>query len=448
MPLDFKGDLQSVRDDIATAFAKVSGLVKAREKLAGSHPFLNEALLELQQQMEDLRTAHEELRVQNEGLITASESVAEERLRYKALFDYAPEALVTTDLKGKILESNMAACRMLNVNRKFLPDRVLASLIPRDYRKVFRSQFNRILKSESVTEISFFLQPHTSEMPVEFRATVMPLRYGDNSISEIRWIIDPIPLVKEDTETSFIAKPPFDPEDMRPQLGELVYTTCRSIQEPIHSIIGLTDLLREQTSDLKIPEVEEDITSISERAIRVNMLITELIEIIRIDSGWTRPNAEKIPVDEFLNELETGIQFTLQDSKFHIECPDYLKFPDNIFIAGNRVRLWQAAIKTVEIANDMCDTVSVQSLVENDYLWFNVTCNMSTEELGLGQYPSSDDNVLISARYCRKMDEWASRGVYRLMLVQRLFELLKVKFRIVPSEQNGTSIKIGLQVLQ
>src|SRR5256885_15870105 len=55
--------------------------------------------------LEELRVADEELRVQNEELAASKHAIDAERLRYRELFDFAPDAYLVTDVHGTIREA-------------------------------------------------------------------------------------------------------------------------------------------------------------------------------------------------------------------------------------------------------------------------------------------------------------------------------------------------------
>ena len=76
---------------------------------------MNEAA-ELQSMIQELRSAEERLRAQNEELLAAHTGRDEEYRRYRELFDAGPDGLLVTDENGKILEANPAAAVPLRLD--------------------------------------------------------------------------------------------------------------------------------------------------------------------------------------------------------------------------------------------------------------------------------------------------------------------------------------------
>src|SRR2546423_227636 len=98
--------------------------------------------------IEELRVADEELRAQNEELVASRQAVDQERVKYRALFDFAPDAYLVTDMYGTISEANLAAGRLLGVEAKFLAGKPLPAFFDEGGRREYRQQLDRICDTE------------------------------------------------------------------------------------------------------------------------------------------------------------------------------------------------------------------------------------------------------------------------------------------------------------
>ncbi|HYU51988.1 MAG TPA: hypothetical protein VEK37_03555, partial [Gemmatimonadaceae bacterium] len=65
--------------------------------------------IDLVSAMEKLRLADEELRLQNQELLSSRRSAEVERQKYYDLFELAPDAYFVTDTRGVIREANAAS---------------------------------------------------------------------------------------------------------------------------------------------------------------------------------------------------------------------------------------------------------------------------------------------------------------------------------------------------
>src|SRR5437660_5255722 len=74
---------------------------------------LPDAVTELQTLLDELATAHEELRQQQEQMLKISEAAVRNQERYRELFDFAPDGYIVTDGEGLIYEANQPAGALL-----------------------------------------------------------------------------------------------------------------------------------------------------------------------------------------------------------------------------------------------------------------------------------------------------------------------------------------------
>src|SRR5687768_10262631 len=93
-----------------TPFVERLRLARAGSRSTGdtSRPEPSVVSTEIDTQWEELSTAVEELRVQNDQLAATQEQIERERRRYRNLFDLAPDAHFLTDGRGLVLQANAA----------------------------------------------------------------------------------------------------------------------------------------------------------------------------------------------------------------------------------------------------------------------------------------------------------------------------------------------------
>lgn len=95
---------------------------------------IDSALNELYFVLEELHTADEEIRQQNAELTASYETIEEERQRYRALFELAPDAYLVTDHQGLIHRANQATETLLLRARSTLIGKPLVVLVAADNR--------------------------------------------------------------------------------------------------------------------------------------------------------------------------------------------------------------------------------------------------------------------------------------------------------------------------
>ena len=112
----------------------------------------------LEQSRRELRTAKRELQAQDAELRAAYEALDTERRRYAHLFDIAPDALLVTDIEGRIVEANSTAVEMLEVSAGVVSGKALSEFLPPPAQKRFAAALGTLAKGEPIAECDLSLQ--------------------------------------------------------------------------------------------------------------------------------------------------------------------------------------------------------------------------------------------------------------------------------------------------
>jgi two-component system NtrC family sensor kinase len=135
---------------------------------------LNELLQELSTAHEELRVAMEELHRQNDELIATRGLAEEQRQHYRELFEFAPDGYLVTDTAGTILEGNHKAGRILGVRSRFLMGKPLAVFIPPSEHKAFHELLARLETEAEVPSCEMEMKPRGGRpFPVAVSVSVM-----------------------------------------------------------------------------------------------------------------------------------------------------------------------------------------------------------------------------------------------------------------------------------
>ncbi|WP_347238711.1 PAS domain S-box protein [Anabaena sp. FACHB-1391] len=175
-----------VNQQIEVIRGELSNALQAwAEKQIADHPKVNE---ELQETLEELQIAEEELRQQNEQLILDREITEAERLRYQNLFEFAPNGYFVTDSLGVIQEANQAASFLLSVPQKALIGKPLVVYIadkcPFDF-------VSRLGKLQNLQEWEMYLCPREGS-PFPSKVRVNPLYDHLNKSIRFLWSISDV----------------------------------------------------------------------------------------------------------------------------------------------------------------------------------------------------------------------------------------------------------------
>jgi len=107
---------------------------------------------ELQNALEELKVAEEEVYQQKEDLENTLVLLVAERQRYQDLFEFAPEAYLLTDLNGVIQEANSAAASLLDISHEFLIGKPLIIFVAQSERRAFYQYLGQLQQKNQIVE--------------------------------------------------------------------------------------------------------------------------------------------------------------------------------------------------------------------------------------------------------------------------------------------------------
>ena len=117
--------------------------------------------------IEELHVHQEEVRVQNEQLIETQRALEASRDRYAELYDFAPVPFVALDEYGVVLDINLAALRLLAVDRGRIVRMPLVLQLEPSSRRPFLGFLSAMRRGESVEPFDLELATRNGPVPIE-----------------------------------------------------------------------------------------------------------------------------------------------------------------------------------------------------------------------------------------------------------------------------------------
>ena len=187
---------------------------------------LEGALEEIQSSFEELQVAEEELRLQQEELEATTYKLETERLRYKNLFDFAPDGYLVTNVALIIQEANRGASTLLKTPLGSLIGKPLPIYVAEEDRRPFRA---RLRPSEKeIRDWELRLKPR--EGPTFYaNVNVVEMRDLDNKQTGFRWSFRDVTQQKESERQS---------KELSSKLLTAQENERRSVALDIHDSLG------------------------------------------------------------------------------------------------------------------------------------------------------------------------------------------------------------------
>ena len=156
---------------------------------------LNSMMTELGVTIEELMVAEEEMRVQNDALGAAGQSLEAERQRYRDLFEFAPDPYLVTDLSGVVLEANQAAFALLGLGPRSLVSKPLVVFVAPEDRLAFHTGLTEAKQASSRSGPASEAQEHDLKLQPRKRPAVSVvartalIRDAQGQPSAMRWLL-------------------------------------------------------------------------------------------------------------------------------------------------------------------------------------------------------------------------------------------------------------------
>ena len=159
--------LVSWSKQVAGAALRVAHLrLRAVTPATESNAIIQEALQELDTAHEELRVAEEQLHAQVDAMQGVQDALARERQRYRDLFETAPEAYLVTDTRGHVRDANKRAAALFNLDAGFLIGKPLALFVHAEHRAQLREVLHDSTLGMRVANYAWRIEPRRSHGPV------------------------------------------------------------------------------------------------------------------------------------------------------------------------------------------------------------------------------------------------------------------------------------------
>lgn len=226
---------------------RVETLYQDAQQFPASHSQqLVVTLQELRLAVEELHVAEEELLTQNEQLVGAQQLAEAERQRYQDLFDFAPDGYIVTDPNGIVREANRAAADLLNIERKYLVGKPLATYVPEAERIAFRTLLNQLQSAQRIQGWELNLQGRRTHSTVT-TVTVEVIQNDSAHATGLRWLLRDISDLKQaEAILSQLQAQNLELLEVDRLRTQFLATVSHELKTPMNAILGFSQMLMKQ----------------------------------------------------------------------------------------------------------------------------------------------------------------------------------------------------------
>jgi PAS domain S-box-containing protein len=320
--------------------------------------------------LQDLSTAEEELRAQHESIVEAQRELEFQRVRYRALFEGAPDPYVVTDEDGTIEEANGALARMLGVPVENLVRKSLDAFIDPSARRDLDTRLRRLSDVERLNIALEVKTPNGKVIPVD--ASLSILESGVDGRKAFCWQLRDA-TGRQETEDSMRAlnrslnarvaqrtrelelalegeqSARKDAEAANRIKTELFARLSHEFRTPLHAVSGYLEILQQNIHGALTKEQRRDLDRIHQAQEHLMALVNMILDFAKLEAGPIELSMAEIPIEETVLGAEALVfpQFAKKKVAYthHAGDPSLTVFADREKVQQILVNLLANAMK-------------------------------------------------------------------------------------------------------
>jgi PAS domain S-box-containing protein len=228
--------------------------------------------------------------------------------KFRALFDFSPDAIVVSDQKGKIVQTNSQVRAVFGYGHDELFGLRVETLIPERFRNLHpghRAEYNAHPRTRPMgagMEL-YGKRKDGTEFPVEISLSPLETEEGVLVTSAIRDISERRRVERE------IARRSAELEAANKELETFCYSVSHDLRAPLRGIDGFSQALLEDYGGKLDSAAQDSLQRIRAATQRMGMLIDDLLNLSR----FTRMEMQRQPTD--LSAIGKEVAATLQQSQ-------------------------------------------------------------------------------------------------------------------------------------
>ena len=303
-------DLQRTNPEFDVEWARWEGVAEGLADAARMGGPNSKVSRVLQRALAELRATQEEVLEQNRALVGAQSALDAERLRYRELFEAAPDGYLVTDRAGLVFEANRAARALLGDGVAGQP---LALLVAAEQRPAFQTTLAALHEHRRIESEEFRLTPLGRPA---FEAAMTAAQEPGAAGMQIRWLVRDVSERKRMEAQLRAAKQTAEKAEAEAEQAnrakeQFLAVLSHELRTPLTpAVLGLSLFKDRLHLD---PDLREALEMVCRNVEIQARLIDGLLDVTRISQG-------KLEIQKQVVELGTVIQAAVDLCKPDIEA--------------------------------------------------------------------------------------------------------------------------------
>lgn len=372
--------------------------------------------------------------------VHAEEQLEIQREFFKQLFENSPIAIVILDRDDKIIDVNKAFEDLFYFKREEIKNLTLNQVIvPPDKKSEGLLLSNKVLSDEIIMTETQRMRKDGSL--VDVLVIGYPILHKGERVGIFGLYKD---ITQQKMMYELLRQEKEKIEELNNLKSSFLLNISHEIRTPLNSILGFSELLISELSEMNFPELTEFARSIKRGGMRLLNLMDNIIEISLIEASRSELTLEKININFIVDPIINNF-LNLAKEK-------------NLYLQRNYINDFAAltdAKRLTLVLNNLIDNAI--KFTEKGGVKVNTYISENPDRTKSGVIEIIDTGIGISEDFKRKLFEsftQASTGLDRkyegmgigLYLTRKLIELLGGKIEIESELDKGTTVRVFLPI--
>lgn len=352
------------------------------------------------------------------------------------LCEHVSDMVHCTTPHGLITYINRSWREIMGYRQDEIINRPLYEIVPSDYRDYWLGVLNQAISSEQACDIDSALI-HSNDNVVHVQGTAS-CKFVDKRPVYVRWILRDITkledkLKKQETELSEINEIRKRLEESKREFEEFIHVASHDIREPLRKISSFGALLQESVSSELNDDQLENLSFMTDGALRMQSMIDDLLTYSRIT---TRAMPFQ-PVD--LNEVVVNLRnfeiaALLEETGGEILIPSPLQ---NVF--GDLSQIHQILQNLIANGLKFHKGGIPPRVTITSYLAAKNMVRVNVQDDGIGIDPKYHDQIFIMFKRLQDPNRYQGTGI-GLSICKKIVQRHGGQIGVYSMPENGTTL--------
>ncbi len=357
------------------------------------------------------------------------------------LFESLPDAMIAVDDGGRIVRVNHQAEQLFGYDREDLLGQRIELLVPAHLRTRHVEHRATYAKDPQTRPMGIGLElvgvrKDGSEVPVEISLSPIETAEGKLVVSAIRDITE-----RKGFERTLQAKNA-ELEAASAAKDQFLAAMSHELRTPLNAIIGFTGTLLMRLPGPLTDQQEQQLRIIQSSGRHLLSLITDILDLAKIEAGKIELHFEPVDVHEIVGEVHESLRSMAADKNldFTVSLPER-----PTVVTSDRRALAQILINLTNNALKYTEEGSVQIAVSSDVTADAHECRISVADTGIGIKPEDRHRLFQAFEQLEPLSTRRVEGVgLGLHLSQKLARLLDGELTFTSEPGVGSTFTLAL----